>query len=310
MGTRGVRDRRIGELKSRAVMKRPASVGSISPAKRPAAQDQGLHNSVVEAARPSPPANFNMHLWLIRHGETENNVLMRQMAVELESLDRLELKRRYNRARASDPALSCLGQEQVEKLPEHPALAPLVLSGRPVDIYASPLRRAIETAAPLQRILPNSPAIRLRADLSEIGGMHCHTEEGDKVNPGKTPEELLASYPHLTLDTSEVNGAGWWAGRAEEDTTSGSGCQASWDRVGRVAAWARQLRPTTADVRDIAIVGHGALFSRVVPELLGMPRGSGQVSHGNTGVTHLELSGKSFTRVHCMNVLPANASPL
>ena len=84
-------------------------------------------------------------------------------------VDRSEVKRRYNLARSSDPVLSAVGQDQVERLPGHPALASLLRSGRPVDVYASPLRRAIETAAPLQKVLLNAPVIRLRADLSEIG---------------------------------------------------------------------------------------------------------------------------------------------
>merc|ERR1712064_104682 len=99
----------------------------------------------------------------------------------------------YNDQRAPDPALSDNGRQQVRQLPEHPALAALVRSRRAVDIYSSPLQRAIETAAPLHQVF-ESP-IRLRPDLAEIGGMHSSADE--KTLRGKSPSELSKHYPQL-----------------------------------------------------------------------------------------------------------------
>eukprot|EP00421_Protoceratium_reticulatum_P036242 CAMPEP_0168463282 /NCGR_PEP_ID=MMETSP0228-20121227/54974_1 /TAXON_ID=133427 /ORGANISM="Protoceratium reticulatum, Strain CCCM 535 (=CCMP 1889)" /LENGTH=69 /DNA_ID=CAMNT_0008478731 /DNA_START=49 /DNA_END=255 /DNA_ORIENTATION=+ len=68
-----------------------------------------------------------------------NNVLKRQLGE-----GRLD---EYQRARSSDAGLSPAGREQVRRVVQHPALVRLFSQSQPpVDVYCSPLRRAIETA--------------------------------------------------------------------------------------------------------------------------------------------------------------------
>lgn len=241
-------------------------------------------------------------MWLVRHGETENNVLMNQMRSS-QHLDQADVKRSYESIRAADPVLSELGREQVQRLPEHPALAPLLRSGRPVALYASPLQRAIETAAGLHLALPGRPPIRLRGDLSEIGGLR--SASGEHL-PGMKPGELKAAFPGLILDTSELHEDGWWSSSPVEDAVLKEGCAPSWERVGRLSTWLRSLQPPEG-ISDVVIAGHGALFARLVPELMGAQRHSCRVEHGNTGVTVLELSGLA-THVRCINAPPLAAT--
>mmetsp|Transcript_74963 Transcript_74963/g.223359 ORF Transcript_74963/g.223359 Transcript_74963/m.223359 type:complete len:320 (-) Transcript_74963:67-1026(-) len=239
-----------------------------------------------------------VHLWFIRHGETENNVLLRQLGSEGPE---------YERVRSSDPLLSALGREQVQKVTRHPALAKLFGKGKPpVDIYSSPLLRAIETAAPLQRALPGSPPIRVRPELAEIGGLRRVLEDGSvEVLPGMSPQELRERFPDLELELTEVPSQGWWSESAAEDKSE-SGRRAIRDRVVRVARWARDVKPSAPDGRHVVIIGHGALLNRLLVEMLGAPHGSCSFAHGNTAVTHLELRG-SVVYVHCVNWMPTSA---
>ena len=57
----------------------------------------------------------SVHLWLIRHGESDNNVLMDRLynMPSNDSVDREQKLRQFKNARAPDPALSNLGRKQV-----------------------------------------------------------------------------------------------------------------------------------------------------------------------------------------------------
>lgn len=240
----------------------------------------------------------SVHLWFVRHGETENNVLARQLK-----------DAEYEKARSSDPPLSALGHEQVRRVARHPALAKLFGPGKPpVDLYASPLVRAVETAAQLQCTLPGTPPIRLRAELTEVGGLREALEDGGHlVLPGMTPDELQQRFPDLDLDLSEVPSEGWWAGSPVEDKSE-AGRRAIRERVARVACWARELRPTAPGGRHVVVIGHGALLNRLLVELLGVPQGTCAFLHGNTAVTHLEFRG-DVIHVHCVNSMPIGRQP-
>lgn len=243
-----------------------------------------------------------VHVWLVRHAETENNELHRRLGVKRGVLG--ATRDQYHRERLPDPGLTQLGVEQVAKLPEHPALKKLLCPQRPVQLFASPFSRAIQTAAPLQRILMGTPRVILKPELAEIGGLYRHVDDRLEQLPGMTPEELNRAFPDIVLDASEVSEKGWWADAEEEDPEnckSAGGCPASWSRVEAVAKWIRQLPPG-----DVVIVGHGLFFGRLVPTLLGTSRNV-IAEHGNTAVTHLELNGGS-TNIHCVNAMSAVAN--
>jgi len=216
-------------------MKRPARVQPAkaikakktakSAARRLAAAVKEQRRIKERSCRDDGAFKGSVNLWLVRHGETENNVMLRNMREEFSDLPKVELTKRYNLVRGDDPGLSPLGLSQCLALPTHPALVGLLKSGRPVDIYSSPLRRAIETAAPLQKALAAATPIRLIPELCEIGGLRTPTANGDQLLPGKKPAELQASFPDLSIDTSHVPAAGWWVGASKEYTTEVRGAR-------------------------------------------------------------------------------------
>jgi len=237
----------------------------------------------------------SMHIWFIRHAETENNVLGEQLRGD---------KDEYNRRRAADPKLSATGYEQVQSLEMHAALQPLfqkiLKPGVSIDLYSSPLRRAIETAAPLQAFLPGNPVIRVRPDLTEVGGLRCANAEGEVQRfPGLNAEQITAEYPSLALDCTEVPEEGWAASQPFEDRTV-EGEENSMRRVKRITRWIRDMEPP-AEKSHAVIIGHGALLHRWVAEILGMPAQKARFNHDNVAVTHIEICGDT-TCVHCMNV--------
>eukprot|EP00959_Pyramimonas_sp_CCMP1952_P140930 2949786-Pyramimonas_sp.AAC.1 len=117
----------------------------------------------VELIRPAQDSNErSTHFWLVRHGESTNNVIMDRIFSD-PKLPAWKARLKFTLERDPDPSLSELGQEQVAALQRHPGLQKLLSSRRPVVMYSSPLRRAIETAAALQEVLVGDNEIILKA---------------------------------------------------------------------------------------------------------------------------------------------------
>jgi len=113
----------------------------------------GASASVAE----SPPAR--LRLALVRHGESLNNV---HEAVSVEA---------YQTGRVADPALSPRGQRQAELLAIHlGGEGGAALNLQPIDeLWVSPHRRTLQTAAPLAAALGLTPLVATR--YFESGGV-------------------------------------------------------------------------------------------------------------------------------------------
>merc|ERR1719471_1428084 len=99
------------------------------------------------------------------------------------------------------------------------------------------------------------PPMRLRAQLSEVGGMRGFDDSGELVQtPGRTPANLCAGYPDIALIVDELPVEGWWSGSSPENNDE-EGFANFRRRVERLAEWVRALQPTDGDGRDIVIVG-------------------------------------------------------
>mmetsp|Transcript_31176 Transcript_31176/g.60157 ORF Transcript_31176/g.60157 Transcript_31176/m.60157 type:complete len:361 (+) Transcript_31176:187-1269(+) len=251
-----------------------------------------------------------VHVWFVRHGESANNVLMDRICgpSRISSEEKL---RRFKAARQPDPPLSRLGKQQVDNLPVHSALEPLLSDpAYGINLYVSPLRRALETARPIQETLVKMrgcPApMHVLPFLTEVGGLYTTTSHGvDLGKPGMSPAEFKKLFPDLDLDLSKVPEHGWWHKSDGGEDAEGLDCE-FWDRAKRVSTWLRSLQPEIQNgrlVRHAIVVGHGALFDRVLCELLGLGRSHVLINHVNAGVTHLELSGP-LTRIYCINSIP------
>jgi len=290
------------------------SVGDVSDISFVASPTRGekhsqLKNSPsIDCIKPARTTEeSSRHFWLVRHGESTNNVKMDRIFAE-PNLPQWKANLKFMLERDPDPKLSELGREQVSALHRHLALKALFSSHKPVLLYSSPLRRAIETAAALQKVLLGDNEIILKPSLCEGGGLYttCAEDGTNSALPGGSPTELEHAYPNILLDVTNIPEEGWWSGKTigKEDTEGPA--SEFWHRAAEVAQWIRDLRPPVG-LENVIIVGHGALFDKVLCELLGLGRTSFQIAHVNTGVTHIEITN-SQTRVHCINSPPVAAT--
>lgn len=124
-----------------------------------------------------------MELFLIRHGESENNWRPTQERVE-------------------DALLSETGQRQVELLGKW--IATLNLDA----VFTSPFRRTLQTTQPIVTHTGITPQVYV--DLHEkggcISGVNKSTFQG---RPGITREQLESEYPGYAIP-EELDSNGWW----------------------------------------------------------------------------------------------------
>ena len=189
-------------------------------------------------------------LYLIRHGQAEGNAQRRIMG-------------------QLDQPLTALGRSQAEALARW-------FSERdsgPLQVYASDLARAVETAAPLAAARGGRP-LRLRPDLRELGR---------GVLEGRTLEEAaemrgLPGVPESFEPEPEVA-----------------------RRIGRVGS---ELRAASLE-GEVAAVAHGGSIGRLLRLYLGLPVGQGDGPRfrlENTGLTILDF-GRGATEILCVNAL-------
>ena len=198
-----------------------------------------------------------MNLYFIRHGQSANNAGF---------------------PRVPDPPLTKLGAEQARHaalaLAEVPPLAAL---------YASPMRRAIETANLLSETLHLAP--HLLPDLCEAGGL--------RELPGMCRSEILQEWPTVQMDTS-ITDSGWW-NAAPEDTDEAL----VYARAHRALNLLRQRHE--AEEEDIAIVTHGTFGSAMLSVLLGMEAG---------GYTRFIFNNCALTRALLEDRSPHDDAPI
>jgi broad specificity phosphatase PhoE len=168
-------------------------------------------------------------LWLIRHGHAEASF-----------------------EAALDPGLSDEGKAQAE------AVAPVLAVLKPQALLSSPLARARQTAAPLERLM----------------------ESHARIEPG------VGEIPSPGLGLSE---RGAWLRKLFEGRWADGGEDVMAWREGVVTALLRQTRPT-------AIFSHFVAINVAVGEALGDPRVM-VFRPGYTSITVLETDGKSLTLI-------------
>ena len=118
-----------------------------------------------------------MQLYLVRHGQSQNNV---------------------GHTSAHNVPLTTLGHDQIRQAAD-------AFTDKQFDaLYCSPLDRALQTAAILHSKLNLTPYVH--PDFSEVG--FCWGE------PNATVEQLQSSYPCAVMDASITNNG--WAPAAPE----------------------------------------------------------------------------------------------
>jgi 2,3-bisphosphoglycerate-dependent phosphoglycerate mutase len=180
-----------------------------------------------------------VHLLLIRHAQSANNALV---AAGPEA---------FGAGRVADPPITALGVRQAE------ALADWIdgVDPRPTRLYCSPMRRTLQTAAPVAEAL-DLPLL-VEDFLYERPGPTDGFGATQRAAPGSSLSELASITPRAVFPGS-VTERGWYTGEVETPQQAAA-------RAVRIAAWVRE----THDEEDcVAIVAHGAIGALILSAII------------------------------------------
>jgi 2,3-bisphosphoglycerate-dependent phosphoglycerate mutase len=238
-----------------------------------------------------------MQLYLVRHGQSENNLLWDNTSSSV--------------GRHEDPALTGIGRKQAERVAEffsQPFVpdAPFAqqLQNRNgfsiTHIYASLMDRAVATGSYIARAL----ALPLLAweDLHEGGGIYRDNEAtGEREGrPGKHRAYFRENYPELVL-AEDVHEAGWWNRPYESKSDLAVRAHRVYDDL--------LTRHGATDDRVIAIT-HGEFYTFLLSAMFNLPaslEGRFWFPLNNTAVTRVDFRAGQIVPVYMNRVdfLPA-----
>jgi len=235
-----------------------------------------------------------MQLYIIRHAESTNNALADQ------------------RYRVADPLLTETGLRQAEILAQHlahgngrfpnemglrtPSNNPAGASGEGYGItrlYCSPMRRALQTAAPVSRALGLKPEIWI--EIHEYGGIWLdHGDAGGiRGYPGITRAEIEAEFPGYEAPEG-VTERGWWRWAQEEPEMF----------LARTGWVIETLHSWAARGERVAIITHGAFIDGLLNTLLKVGRVQPvYYHHDNTGITLIDFRRNGKLSIRFLNRL-------
>ena len=203
-----------------------------------------------------------MQLLIIRHAQSANNANMD--------------------ARVADPPLTELGQAQAARLSEAPGL----FAG--IDLlYVGPMRRTLQTAAPLAEA--TSLSARVFTGLHEWGGIWEERDGAISHLPGLGRAEMSAIIPEVELP-DDVLESGWWQG--ELDSTRHDAILAhSRQNAESFLSYMAERYPQGTRV---AVVTHGGYGSNLMEVALDIDLHPERVRflQNNTGHALIEFDGE------------------
>ncbi len=219
-----------------------------------------------------------MQLYLIRHGQSENNHLLEYTGSSL--------------GRSADPELTAIGRQQAMLVAgflrqTDPAFAdktrdPQNVAGFGIThVYCSLMTRAVATGTAIARALGLS-LVGLR-DAHEAGGIYLtDPETGEHTGlPGKTKAYFARYYPDLVWP-ADANENGWWNRPIEDDAEIPP-------RAERLFALLRARHGDTED--HVALVTHGIFYNYLVATILGQPLLPYlRFVMNNTGITRIDFT--------------------
>lgn len=242
-----------------------------------------------------------MKLYLIRHAQSENNVLW-------QGSDHFD-------GRSSDPEITDTGHQQAEQLAQHlahPEGEPRQHPFNPVKtthyglthVYCSLMTRSILTAS----YIANACHLKLRAlpDIFEKYGIYEVDEESNlRGLPGPGLNYFIDRFPGINLP-EDLAENGWWDRPAETNN----------EFHNRIRSVIENIRSRHAHTEDcIAMVVHGDFMDQFINELMVVPRhednyGGGWVANWtfhNTSISRIDFIRGSNTVVYLNRIdhLPA-----
>lgn len=207
-----------------------------------------------------------MHIYLIRHAQSENNALTPAKIHK----------------RKVDPGLTTLGFQQRDLLAQF-LDKELDVAGEGFEInhlYTSAMYRTLLTTQPISDALGIRPTVW--PELHELGGMYQSQNGNSAGFGGMTRGEILREFPRFDLPSS-VTDSGWYDADLGFEPIANS--------VERARAVARALRAWSESERVIALVSHAGFLNLLLPALDGdMPFRKGwRYYHFNTAVTRIDF---------------------
>ena len=82
-----------------------------------------------------------LRLLLIRHAQSQNNVIAKQMAIKYEGQSHALMRKEFEQLRSFEPNLSEVGSKQAEALKDYMLNAFRGLIGQPIPVYCSHMIR-------------------------------------------------------------------------------------------------------------------------------------------------------------------------
>lgn len=235
-----------------------------------------------------------MELYLIRHGQSVNNVIM--------------VNADYEHLRDADPALTPLGWQQAEAAAHYlaeatnlEALVDLPAENRRevppgfgiTRLYSSPMLRALQTAQPIAQAL--KLPVEVWVEVHEHGGLYLEypDERGVVGFPGRTRADMQRDFPGCLLPEA-ITDQGWWNPASKREDIAG--CFA---RAARVAAG---LRRRAYSQERIAIITHGTFAACLLKALLNMlPSDQLHYHLYNTSITRLDFRADGHMVIRYIN---------
>ena len=209
-----------------------------------------------------------MDLFLIRHGESTNNVLTDVSQ------------------RVADPELTAKGRVQAERVAAYLAegfhLAPAEREeDRPFfdRLYCSAMIRALHTAQAIEQAMESKSEIWVA--IHEMGGIYLDHggERGTVGYPGLTRAEIAARFP-TSVAPAEVGEDGWWDAGMETD-------EQAQRRAMNVAA---DLLARAGEETRVGLVTHGGFISLLLSALDNQGIDDDYYGHENTAITRIALA--------------------
>lgn len=220
-----------------------------------------------------------MELFIIRHGQSTNNVSMIYDAKD----------------READPPLTELGQKQAAKV------AAYLAKGENFDhwvdrktedreaiygfdltrLYCSPMLRTLQTSLPISKATGLYPEVW--TDLHEHGGLHLDhgDERGMEGFPGLGRSAMLQQFPGYIVPET-ISDAGWYDYSKGVEDIAGA-----MSRAIRVAA---ALRMQAHSPERIGLVVHGTFAAVLIKALLNiLPNHDVYFLMYNTGITRIDF---------------------
>ncbi|GAB5360337.1 hypothetical protein AAMO2058_000618800 [Amorphochlora amoebiformis] len=242
-----------------------------------------------------------LRVLLIRHAESVNNALYRDLAAEAKLQD-------WDDERHADPPLTDLGWRQAEdlalRLRQNPDLYGFGGEIRDVDkLYTSPMLRAMQTTVALRTL---KAPIEIWADLHETGGIF---HKNHRTLRGITEYDIQKDFTGFEVRDYEVSKTGWWKGGVETYEEMTIRAEKTKLRLFRMAA------DLQGDDYTIALVSHGSFLATLIRSLT---QANCMFALLNTGVSCLDIEVNKVgededdfarVRLHYLNCLEISSPP-